>query len=394
MPFALGEEQVAVQNLVRRIALDRVAPRAAAIDRDAVYPQDMFELLRELGLFALPFPAEHGGTGSLLSACVAVEELGRVCYNTAYLLVVQWVPFGAIHAGGTPAQKARWLGGLASGALRGALSLTEAQSGSDVAGIRTTARRSGDGFVLNGAKIWCTNSHVADFILVAARTVEADGTARGVNLFVVERGTPGLTIGPHEDKLGGRGVPSCPLFLDDVRLGPDSKLGGDGSPGFKLVMETLNASRPIIGARGVGLAQGAIDHAIDFIGSRTAFGQPVSEFQGMRWMLADMVMKTEAARQLVYAAAARSDAGVRGRELAPLAAMSKCFPADVAMEVATNAVQMFGAAGISSAYPIHRYFRDAKLLQIVEGTNQIQRNIIADSVLGPPRDRQGRERRA
>jgi alkylation response protein AidB-like acyl-CoA dehydrogenase len=394
MAFALGEEQLQVQDLVRRIARERVAPRAAAIDRDAIYPQDMFELLRELGLFALPFPAQYGGTGSLLSACVAVEELGRVCYNTAYLLVVQWVPFGAIQAGGTPQQQARWLHGLADGTLRGALSLTEAQSGSDVAGIKTTARCIADGYVLDGAKIWCTNSHVADFILVAARTVEPDGTSRGVNLFIVERGTPGLTIGPHEDKLGGRGVPSCPLFFDEMRLGPDALLGGEGSPGFKLVMETLNASRPIIGARGVGLAQGAIDHSIEFIGSRTAFGQPVSEFQGMRWMLADMVMKTEAARQLVYAAAAKADAGARGREMAPHAAMSKCFAADVAMEVATNAVQMFGAAGISSAYPIHRFFRDAKLLQIVEGTNQIQRNIIADSVLGPPRERRGTKARA
>lgn len=383
----LNAEQQQLQDLVRRVARERVAPRAAEIDRGAQYPQDMFDLLKELGLFALPFPPDVGGSGSLLSACVVLEEFARVCYNTAYLLVVQWVPLGAIQAGGTPAQKDRWLGRLASGDARGALSLTEAQSGSDVAGIKTTARRKGAGWRLNGAKIWCTNSPVSDFILVAARSFDADDSPRGINLFLVERGTPGLTIGAPEDKLGGRGVPSCPLFFDDVELGPDALLGSEGANGFKLVMETLNASRPIIGARGVGLAQGAIDHSIEFITSRTAFGQKVSDFQGVRWMLADMIMKTEAARQLTYAAAARADAGATGRALAPYSSMAKCFSSDVAMQVATDAVQLFGAAGVSSDYPINRYFRDAKLLQIVEGTNQIQRNLIADLALGTARSR-------
>lgn len=381
MTIPLSEEQRQVQDLMRRIARERVAPRAAEIDRSAEYPQDMFDLLKELRLFALPFPVDQGGTGSLLTACIALEELARVCYNTAYLLVVQWVPFGAIQAGGSPAQRERWLGPLAAGTARGALSLTEAQSGSDVAGFKTTAVRDAEGYRLNGSKIWCTNSPVADFILVAARTIGSDGRDTGINLFFVERGTPGLHIGPPEDKLGGRGVPSCPLFFDDVRLTADAILGSEGAGGFKLVMETLNASRPIVGARGVGLAQGAIDHAVGFISGRTAFGQRVSQFQGMRWMLADMLMKTEAARALVYGAAAQFDAGISGQALAPYASMSKCFASDVAMQVATDAVQMFGAAGISSDYPINRYFRDAKLLQIVEGTNQIQRNIIANLAL-------------
>ena len=385
MEFQLSAEQQQLQETVRRVARQRVSPRAAEIDRSAAYPQDMYDLLRELGLFALPFPVEHGGTGSLLSACVVLEEFARVCYNTAYLLVVQWVPFGAIQAGGTPQQRERWLGPLASGQVRGALSLTEAQSGSDVAGIRTTATRLDDGYVLSGSKIWCTNSPVADFILVAARTREGNEGPGRINLFFVERGTPGLTIGPPETKLGGRGVPSCPLYFDDVRLPSDALLGTPGAGGFKLVMETLNASRPIVGARGVGLAQGAIDHAVEFVSGRSAFGQKVVDFQGIRWMLADMIMKTEAARQLVYSAAARADAGAKGRALAPFASMAKCFATDTAMAVATDAVQLFGAAGISSDFPIQRYFRDAKLLQIVEGTNQIQRNIIADLVLGTSR---------
>ena len=382
MSYRLDEDQLALQAVVRRAAREKVAPRAAQIDRSAQYPRDMYDLLREMGLFGLPIPAEYGGSGSLLSACIAVEELGRVCYNTAYLLVVQWAPFGAILAGGSDEQKKRWLAGLATGELRAALALTESQSGSDVAGLRTTARRIADGYVLKGAKIWCTNSHIADVILVGAQTVDENGGKQGVSLFLVEKGAKGLTVGRPEDKMGGRGVPSCPLFLDDIRLPPTARLGGDGASGFKVAMEALNASRPIIGARAVGLAQGATDHAVEFMSQRAAFGRPVAEFQGMRWMVADMTMQTEAARHLVYAAAAQVDAGARGATLAPIAAMSKCFATDVAMEVATKAVQIFGAAGISSEYPINRYFRDAKILQIVEGTNQIQRNIIADSVLG------------
>lgn len=382
MTYQLTDSQLQIQAMVRRVAREQVAARAADIDRLASYPQDMFDLLRGLGLFALPLPLDYGGTGSLLAACLAVEELGRVCYNTAYLLVVQWAPFGAIHAGGSDAQKRRWLCGLASGDLRGALSLTEPQGGSDVAGIRTRARRTADGYVLSGTKIWCTNAAQADFILVGAQTLGPDGEREGVSLFFVERGAPGLALGPPEDKLGGRGVPSHPLYFDDIRLPLDARLGAEGQSGFKIAMEALNASRPIVAARALGIAQGATDLACAYIAERVAFGQPVSEFQGMRWMIADMAMKTEAARQLVYWSAAQADAGITGSAFAPMAAMAKCFATDVGMEVATQAVQIFGAAGISSAYPINRYFRDAKLLQIVEGTNQIQRNIIADSVLG------------
>lgn len=380
--YELNEDQRQIQELVRRVAREKVATRAAQIDREAAYPHDMFELLKGLGMFTLPFPEEYGGTGSLLSACIAVEEFGRVCYNTAYLLVVQWVPFGAILAGGTADQKQRWLPGLAQGELRGALALTESQSGSDVSGIKTNARKDGDGYILNGSKIWCSNSPLADFILVAAKTLDQTGQPLGINLFIVEKGTPGLTIGKEEDKMGARGVPSCPLFFDSVRLPGSARLGVEGGAGFKVAMEALNSSRPIIAARAIGIAQGAIDHSIEFVRERMAFGQMVSDFQGVRWMLADMAMKTEAARQLVYRTAAMADAGVSGKTLAPMAAMAKCHASDVAMQVATDAVQLFGAAGISAEYPINRYFRDAKVVQIIEGTNQIQRNIIADSLLG------------
>lgn len=382
MTYELTDDQRQIRDLIRRVARERVAPRADEIDRTAEYPHDMYALLKELGLFTLPFPETYGGAGSLMSACIAVEEFGRVCYNTGYLLVVQWTPFGAILEGGTEEQKARLLPGLASGELRGALSITEAQSGSDVSGIRTTARRSNGGYVLNGSKIWCTNSHIADFILVAAKTLDERGQPLGINLFIVDRNTPGLTIGNEEDKMGARGVASCPLYFDDAFIRSEDRLGPEGGQGFKVAMEALNTSRPIVAARAVGIAQGAIDHTVKFIQDRIAFGQTISHFQGVRWMIADMVTQTEAARQLVYRTASLVDAGLRGRELAPMAAMAKMFASDVAMKVATDAVQLFGAAGISNEYPINRYFRDAKVVQIIEGTNQIQRNIVADSVLG------------
>jgi alkylation response protein AidB-like acyl-CoA dehydrogenase len=381
LTYALNDDQLTIQDLIRRVAREKVAPRADEIDRTAQYPQDMFDLLKELGLFALPFPAEYGGTGNMLSACIAVEELGRVCYNTGYLLVVQWVAFGALLAAGSEEQKARFLPGLASGALRGAFSTTESQSGSDVSGIKTRATAAPGGYLLSGAKIWCTNADIADFLLVGAKTAGPDGRD-SVNLFIVEKGTPGFSVGRKEEKMGARGIPSCPLFFDDAFVPEANRMGPQDGSGFKRVMEAFNTSRPIIAARAVGIAQGAIDHATAFIRNRKAFGQTLGDFQGLRWMLADMVMQTEAARQLTYKAASLVDAGVTGQALAQFAAMAKCFASDVAMKVATDAVQLFGAAGISAEYPINRYFRDAKVVQIIEGTNQIQRNIIANAVLG------------
>lgn len=375
----LNEDQREVQELVRRVARERVAPRAQAIDRTAEYPQDMFDMLRELGLFTLPFPTEYGGSNSLLSACVAVEEFGRVCYNTAYLLVLQWVPIGAILAGGSKEQKDRYLPGLSNGSLRGAFSLTEPQSGSDVAGIKTRAKRDGKGYRLTGSKIWCTNSGNADFVLVAARTGE-DNSRGKINLFFVDKGAPGFEVGPKEEKMGARGVGSHALFFDNAYVPEEARLG-DEETGFKVAMSALNDSRPIMAARGVGLAQGAMDHAVEFISNRRAFGQAISDFQGVRWIIADMAIQIAAARNLTYEAATAVDRGVRGADLAPLAATAKCFATDTAMKVATDAVQLFGAAGISNDYPINRYFRDAKVLQIIEGTNQIQRNIVARSVL-------------
>lgn len=381
MNQTLNDDQQQIRDLIRRVAKEKVAARANEIDQSAEYPEDMYKLLKELGLFTLPFPAEYGGTGSMLTACIAVEELGRVCYNTAYLLVVQWIPFGAILAGGTKEQKDKYLPGLSNGDLRAAFSTTEPQSGSDVQGIKTKATKVPGGYRLDGAKIWCTNSHVADFIIVAAKSTDESGQPF-IGLFIVDRDALGFQIGRKEEKMGARGIPSCPLFLENVFVPDNQRLGPSGKEGFKVVMEAFNQSRPIIAARGVGLAQGALDHAVEYIQNRVAFGQKISDFQGIRWMISDMAMQTEAARNLVYRAASLVDSGISGSALAPIAAMAKCFATDVAMKVATDAVQLFGAAGVSAEYPINRYFRDAKVLQIIEGTNQIQRNIIAGSILG------------
>ena len=360
---------------MRRVALEKVAPRAAEIDAKAEYPQDMFDLLKDLGFFTLPFDEKYGGTNNILSACIAIEEFGRICYNTAYLLVVQWVPFGAILAGGSIDQKDKYLPGLANGSLRGAFSTTESQSGSDVGGITTRAVKVVGGYQITGNKIWCTNSSVADFVVVAARLEGMTGK-RAINFFIVDRKSKGFSVGPSENKMGARGVPSCPLYFDNVFVNEDAMLGRPGE-GFGIVMEAFNISRPIIGARGVGLSQGALDHALSFVKERRAFGEQVVDFQGVRWMLADMHVQIEAARNLVYKSAASADAGLTGKSLAMEAAVAKCHASDTAMRVATDAVQLFGAAGISADYPINRYFRDAKVLQIVEGTQQIQRNIIS-----------------
>ena len=236
MSHFLTDDQRQVQDLVRRVAREKVAARADAIDRSAQYPDDMFALLKELGLFTLPFPSKYGGSGNMLAACIAVEELGRVCYNTAYLLVVQWIPFGAILAGGDTAQQDQYLPGLADGTLRAAFSTTEAQSGSDVQGIKTRATPVAGGYRIDGAKIWCTNSHIADFVIVAAKTTEPDG-ANAISLFIVDRNTPGFTIGRKEDKIGARGIPSSPLFFDNAFVPQENRLGPEGRAGFKAFNE-------------------------------------------------------------------------------------------------------------------------------------------------------------
>ena len=377
--YGLSDEQKMLREMIEKLAREKVAPRAAEIDAKAEYPQDMFELLKSLDLFALPFPKEYGGTDSVLSACIAVEELARVCYNTAYLLVVQWVPFGAILHGGSEEQKAKYLPKLASGELRGALGVTEPHAGSDVSDIKTRADKVEGGYRLNGTKIFCTNSAIADFALIAAKT-DPNKKHDGIAVFIVDTKSEGFVIARNEPKMGARGIPSSELHFDNIFVPEENMLGAPGK-GFKLVMEAFNKSRPIIGARAVGLSQGAMDLSVKYVKDREAFGQPIANFQGVQWIIADMAIQNEASRHLVYKAAAMVDAGATGQELAPMAAMSKCFSTDVAMKIATDAFQLYGSQGVSTDNPIERYFRDAKVLQIIEGTNQIQRNIVGKHIV-------------
>jgi hypothetical protein len=380
MQYSLTPEQEALRDTVRRIAADKVAPRAAAIDRDAVYPQDMFELLRDNDLLALPLPAEYGGGGAgILTTCVAVEEMAKVCYNTAYLMVLTYNPFECVFHAGTEEQKDRYLRKLAAGEYRASFALSEPDAGSDAAALRTRADRVDGGYLLNGQKSFITNSAIADFFIVFAKT-DTSQAARGVTAFVVERGAPGLTIGLPEHKIGGRGLPSTQLFFEDCFVPEDQRLGGEGE-GFSTAMIGLTRTRPTLSARAVGLAQGALDNAVAYSKERRQFNQRIADFQGIRFMIADMATQVEAARLLVYRAAALMDAGLT-REGRMAVDMAKYFSAEMGQQVALKAAQLFGANGCVADYPAERFVRDSKLLTVAGGTSQMQQVHISRAVIG------------
>lgn len=387
MQFSLTEEQEILRDTVRRIARDKVAPRAAAIDADAVYPQDMFDLLRKNDLLALPLPTEYGGGGAgILSTVVAVEEMAKICYNTAYLMVLTYNPFECIYHAGNDKQKKQYLAPLAAGEFRAAFALSEPEAGSNAGALRTRAERIPGGYKLTGQKSFITNSTVADFFIVFAKTDPTKGN-RGITAFVVDRETPGLTVGRPEKKIGGRGLPSTQLYFEDCVISEDSRLGEEGS-GFTTAMTGLTRTRPTLAARAVGLAQGALDNAVAYSKERQQFGQPISHFQGVRFMIADMATQTEAARLLVYRAAAMMDSG-RTKEGSVAVEMAKYFSAEIAQQVALKAAQLYGANGCVADYPAERYVRDSKLLTIAGGTSQIQQVHISNAVIGdsPPTTR-------
>lgn len=377
--FELNSDQTAIKNFTRDLADTKLKPIALEVDKKGEYAQRSFEILRDAGLFTVPFSTQLGGTGSLLSACIVMEELCKVCYNSGNLLSTQWMAFRAILAAGNEAQKTRLLNGLSSGEIRASFASTESQSGSDVAGIKTRAQKVDGGYRLNGAKAWCTGARISDFIVVAAKTANAEGRD-GISLFIVPKNSPGMTVGADENKMGARGLPTSEVFFDDVFVPAEDRLGPEGE-GFKSVMEAFSPARLIVAARGTGLAIGAMELAVEYTSTRIAFGQKVADFQGIRWMLADMDIQVSAARALLYQCAQAFDRNLRGKEMSKMASIAKCHATDTAMRVAQDATQLFGAAGISMDCPINRYYRDAKILQIVEGTNQIQRNVIGKNVI-------------
>ena len=376
----MTDEQREIRELVRALARERIAPRAAEIDRTAAFPWDVVELYRENELFGMLFDEEHGGIGaSALMTLVVIEELSKVCATSGLIVAVQELGSLGIKLAGSAEQKRRFLPPLASGEWLAAYALTEPGSGSDSAAMRSTARREGDGYVIDGGKRFITNAGVASLYVVFAKTDPTEGHS-GISAFVVEADRPGLSVGRIEPKMGIKGSTTGEVFFDGCRVPAANRLGEEGE-GFRIAMRILDRSRPGIGAQGLGLAQGATDYALDFARSRVTMGKPIAEHQLIAGMLADMETRCEAARGLLYKVGRMIDEGETGAELTKLSAMAKLFCTDVAMDVTTDAVQILGGYGYISEFPVERMMRDAKITQIYEGTNQIQRIVIAREML-------------
>ena len=381
MPYdPLTDEQREIRDLVRDLARERVAPRAAEIDKKGEFPWDMVELFREHELFGLPYDEAYGGTGTgALMVLVAIEELSKVCATTGLIMAVQELGSLGIKLAGTDEQKQRFLPRLASGEWLAAYALSEPGSGSDSAAMRSEARLDGDEYVLNGGKRFITNAGVAHVYTVFAKTdPEADHS--GISAFIVEADSPGFEVGRIEPKMGIKGSTTGELFFNDLRIPAGNLLGEEGE-GFKIAMRILDRSRPGIGAQGLGLAQGATDYALEYAKSRETMGKPIAQHQLISATLADMETKCEAARGLLYKVGMMIDEGAPDDELTKISAMAKLYCTDVAMEVTTDAVQILGGYGYMQEYPVERMMRDAKITQIYEGTNQIQRLVIAREML-------------
>jgi alkylation response protein AidB-like acyl-CoA dehydrogenase len=381
VPFdTLNDEQREIRDLVRTLARERIAPRAAEIDESHEFPWDIVEVYREHGLFGLFFEEAYGGlgTGTLL-ALIAIEEVSKVCATSGLILAVQELGSLGLKLAGSEQQKDRYLPKLASGEWLAAYALTESGSGSDSAAMRTTARADNGEYVLNGSKRFITNADVANLYTVFAKTDPGAGHP-GISAFVVEADTPGFEVARLEPKLGISGSTTGELTFDDARIPVANRLGAEGE-GFKIAMRILDRSRPGIGAQGLGLAQGATDYALEYARTRETMGKPIAEHQLIAAKLADMETACEAARGLLYAFGQMADAGLDGPELTKASAQAKLFCSDTAMWVTTEAVQILGGYGYIREYPVERMMRDAKITQIYEGTNEIQRLVIAREML-------------
>jgi alkylation response protein AidB-like acyl-CoA dehydrogenase len=373
---ALSDEQREIRELVRTLARERVAPRAAAIDESHEFPWDVVELFREHEIFALLFDEEHGGTGTgTLLALVAIEEVAKVCATSALLLAVQELGSLGLKLAGTDEQKSKYLPRLASGEWLAAYALTEAGSGSDSAAMRTTARREGDEYVLDGSKRFITNAGVANLYTVFAKT-DPDAGHSGISAFVVESDTPGFSVTRLEPKMGISGSTTGELAFDACRI-PTGNLLGEEGEGFKIAMRILDRSRPGVAAQALGIAQGATDYALEYAKTRETMGKPIAQHQLIAAKLADMETECEAARGLLYRFGQMVDDGAPDPELTKASAMAKLKCGDVAMYATTEAVQVLGGYGYIKEYPVERFMRDAKITQIYEGTQEVQRLVIA-----------------
>ena len=390
MDFALPEELETLQATVRRLAQDKVRPRARDIDESGEYPEDIFEVFRDAGLLGLCLPTEYGGSGAgILGLTVAIEEVAKYSNTAALMLLLTRLPTGPVMIAGSEEQKQRYLPGIADGTQRAAFGLSEPQAGSDVMGMRTRANRDGDEWVLNGLKCWMSGVAQADWYTVFAKTPppdqldeQVDPTVRrhdAVTAFIVERRWRGVRVGNTDRKMGVRGVDTGELILEDVRVPRENVIGQVG--GFRLAMLGLNSMRPIVAARGIGLAEGALMYATEYVQGREAFGRTIADFQGIQWEIAKLATEIEAARLLTYRAAWLADHGRFTKEWVPYLSMAKYFATELAVKASGMAVQLLGAAGYMKDHPTELWYRDAKQLTIVEGTSQVQLGLIGRGVL-------------
>ena len=376
--FAPSEEHQAIREAVRAVCTAKVAPHAAEVDESSEFPKVAYDALRAADFHAPHIPEAYGGAGAdALATCIVIEEVARACASSSLIPAVNKLGTMPILLSGSEALKEAYLPPVAAGDAMFSYCLSEPAAGSDAANMRTMAVRDGDGYVLSGVKRWITNAGVSQYYTVFAMTDPAAG-ANGVSAFVVDRNDDGVSFGAPEKKLGIKGSPTREVYLDQVRIAADRMIGGEGT-GFATAMRTLDHTRVTIAAQAVGIAQGALDYALGYVQERRQFGKAVAEFQGLQFMLADMGMRVEAARQLTYAAAGRSQR--EDSDLTFFGAAAKAFASDTAMQVTTDAVQLLGGYGYTRHYPVERMMRDAKITQIYEGTNQVQRIVIARQLL-------------
>lgn len=380
MDFELSEEHRLIKDTARRIARDVIAPRAREVDETGEYPHDFFDAFKNAGLLGMAIPESMGGTGNgILPICLAIEEVAKYECGAGLMLVLSGLPTRPIVFGGNASQQQQYLPSLATGDAKAAFCLTEPDHGSDAANLQTRAVRDGDDYVLNGNKVYISGGTVADYLTVFART--GGPGAKGISAFVVDAHAPGISIDRTDDKMGVRSVPTAHFSFQDVRVPADNLLGGAEGNGFNHAMLTLNSMRPTVGARGVGLAEGAAAYALEWARDRSAFGSHVVDFQAIQFMFADMAIEIEAARNLVYKAAWLVDQGKYGREYAHNLSIAKAYATEMANRVAFNALQVLGAQGYMKDHPLERHYRDARQLMIVEGTSQVQRVVISRAML-------------
>lgn len=378
MDYFLTEEQQMIRDLARQIADEKIIPVRAELDEKEEFPRDIIKVLGQSDLLGIYIPEEYGGLGKgCFELCIAVEEISRACLGVSTSYAANALGTYPILLFGSEEQKKRYLPDIASGKKLVAFGLTEANAGSDASGIQTTARLEGNEYVLNGTKQWITNGGEADIYTIIAVTDKSKGP-RGASAFIVEKGTPGFTFGKKEHKMGIRASVTSELIFDNCRIPKENLIAKEGM-GFIVAMKTLDKSRTGVGAQGVGVAQGAFDEAVKFARQRHQFGHPIISFQAIQHMLADMAIQIEAARSLVYAVARYVDSDAK--DISKESAMAKTFATDVAMKVTVDAVQIMGGAGYMREYPVEKMMRDAKILQIYEGTNQIQRNVIGQEII-------------